>query len=353
MKNICGCVLATVVLTVAGTASAQTSECNAVLRNGAFKHSSYINNSYYQQIVFSRFLSSTYETSKTDTSLGGGIPIGEAVMGSLNYDESAYNAKKASIDSTHLVTITQTNETQTMLSSGDGDILKAWTNCIQQKCGLAVRFELRNARMATIYIDWHGQARTYTTKLTQPVALPGIDMKSVSDPSCFRKGKKIEQGVGCRSTITLPDAFTPLNITVSAKDGSADAYLPARLKLINERSALQIPTWTHRYFRNGQNVAMNSFDLDHPSVQDKWAIDPRSITGTVTRDWDEGRSNTNWCASPEFKSTGQQIIMNYKYNSATQGGDGKPFECSMKVFGEKMRTRWVADEEVRPSPPSI
>ncbi|MDO9431125.1 MAG: hypothetical protein Q7T84_07470 [Phenylobacterium sp.] len=244
-----------IALSAGGVATAQVNDCNAVLRGGTFSYSMMRNNSYYQQIVYTRFLQSTYESSKTDQSLGAGIPLGEMVMGTLSYDQSAYEAKKASIDSTNFQRITQINETQTVLVSGDSAVLNAWTNCIKNGAGgLAVRFELRNAQLATLIIDWFPQGNKYKTKLSSNITIPGVDLRASSDPSCFKKGKKIVQAVGCRSNITLPDAWTPAAVTIAATDGAADAYLPPRIRLITETEPLPPITWYKEYFRNGRST---------------------------------------------------------------------------------------------------
>lgn len=341
---------------IAIPAAAQVNDCNSVLQNGTFKYSQFSSNSFFQQIIYSRFIESTYASSKSDRGIGIDIPIGEAVIGHGNYSEAEYNAKKASIQDEHFSKITSVNYTSSMISSGDGDILKAWNACIAQNAGgLTVRIIPLTATKVLVDLRWLPQGTRYRTRLASDVKLDGVNsLADVSEPACFRRKTWITQGRGCQSSVTLKDAWTPLVITVNATDGSAYAFAPARITLKNERAPLSVPNYTVELKRQGERTeAERSYQLPGDLRLAGWVIDPASVRGAVAKTFDNGRSGTNYCAGP--KTRPQLYTIAYTFNSRSQksGGDGWTIGCRMTVQGEMMRGRWVTDETERlPPPPS-
>ena len=135
-------------LLTAQPAAALTSQeaCSDILQNGTFQTARYRQNDYFQQIIYSRFISSTYESSQTDTAAGFGIPLGEAVMGSGSYSRGEYDARKAQIQSTFLNVVQQSREVDVALTSGDTAVIDAWKQCmIKRGGGVSMRFEAASA----------------------------------------------------------------------------------------------------------------------------------------------------------------------------------------------------------------
>lgn len=335
-------------------AFAQPADCNAVLANGAFKYASLSSNSYFQQVLYSRFLESTYQSSKSDRGIGIDIPIGEAVMGRGSYSEAEYEAKKKSIEDVRFSQITSANYTQTVVSSGDGEVLEAWTKCIVQGGGgLQVRLTPLTATKVLVDMRWLPQGNKFRTALASDVRLEGINLaRDVSEPSCFRRGKRIVQGVGCRATVTLKDAWTPLPITVNATDGAADAFIPARIKLKDEREPLVVPAYYREFKRDGVVTAPErQFSLSAEQRGYGWVIDPGSVRGAVSKVFDNGSSGTNYCKRPSTAVQLYSIAYTFESRSAEHGHDGWTIGCQMIVQGQMMRSRGVADEAERLPPP--
>lgn len=334
---------------------AQTTDCNAVLQNGTYKYSQFASNSYYQQILYSQFLRTTFQSSKTEKGIGIDVPVGKAVMGSLDYDEAAFMAKQESLRDTRFSQVTAINSTQTMLASGDGDILKAWLGCVYSKRGsLAAYFEPRTSTLATLVVQWlPGDGPISEAKLSQNVNIIGAD-PSFKLPDCLKANKKIKQGVGCRVSVPIKDAWTPLTVDVNSYQGNAGAFVPARIKLVSERLPVQVPPYYLELFRLGTITTPDKvFTMDPADQAAGWVIDPSSVRSSVGKNFDNGRSGTNWCAGPTQTVGFHQIAYRFRSNTAKSGGDGWTIGCTMTVTAERIRDRWVADEIAKLPPPSL
>lgn len=329
---------------LASAAHAEPDQCKDVLINGTFQYSAYKNNTYFLQILYSRFVSSTFESSKSDTSLGMGIPLGEAVMGSLNYDQDQYNAMKRSIDQTKFKRVEMRNELSTMLSSGDPGVLSAWTQCIvKHGGGLSVRFEPLSARQARVVIEYNSQGTQHWARLASHVAIKGIATEHISNPECFKRKRKIVAGSPCRSTINLPDAVTPLSIDVNAEQGSASAFLPARIRLVEQRERVPVDELYGEYFRRGNVREVRSHSISPDDQKAGWMLASANSRHSVGKVFDNGRNN-NSCYDSFANVSPYAVEYGYNVVSHTRGHGGWTVGCRGTYYVERFRRVWEPDE---------
>lgn len=213
-----------------------TSECSDILKFGTFSSSVINDNAYYQQIVYSRFLSVSYEQSKTDTSLGGTIPIGEIVFGG-EYTKDQFAQKQNQIKSTNFQQIDYQREVQTAVFSGDENITKRWSECMlnQDSSEGRVMLVLRPLTDTTVA----GQVWWVPGRAGRRTGVETVRVRSDTDVSggtvaagdCLRKRYKLTENV-CHFRISAQNPRTPVTVTINTEIGSGTTgFAPPRLKL--------------------------------------------------------------------------------------------------------------------------
>lgn len=174
--------------------------CNDVLKEGPYSYQTYRDDSSFNQIIWSRFLKSSYESSKIDRSAGFGVPVGEIVLGG-NYSEADYNAKKAQIEAVYFNQVTATREIDVALMSGDEEVLKAWTSCMQDRGGgMTVRFEPLSPTDVFMIVEYFNQGNRNSDKLARDVTLPQ-GVVAAAGGHCLRRNKRIVNGKSCTATL--------------------------------------------------------------------------------------------------------------------------------------------------------
>ncbi|WP_242116814.1 hypothetical protein [Sphingomonas lacusdianchii] len=332
----------------AATAKAEPDQCKDVLRNGTFRYEEYKSNSYFQQILYSRFLESTFENSKTDTSLGIGVPIGKAVMGSLNYGKDEYEAMRRSVERTNFQKIERINELSTMLYSGDQGILDAWSECIKKfGGGVSVRFDPLTYNTVRLVVEYLSQGVQHKAKLSAPIIIGNIDPKRTTNPYCLKKGAIITAGSPCRTTITLPDAWTTLSVDVNAIQGSASAFLPSRIRLVEHRQRVPVESLSGEYFRRGNVREASVFNLTSEQAKEGWMLDASTATHAVGKVFDNGRNN-NSCYESFISVRPYSAEYGYNVISHTRGHGGWTVGCRGTYYLEMFRRVWEPDKTLRP-----
>jgi hypothetical protein len=192
--------------------------------------------SYYQNLLYSRFASLDYATSKTNRSFGAQVPIGEVVMGRLDYSEGEFNAKRAEIEKTLFRQSTSSRELDVSMVSGDPEIIRAWSECKRNRGGLAIRFQAQTPRLVRMIVEYFPEGTRTRVKLANDVLLVndngdgGPDVVTVlSGDDCLKAGLEIAVGAPCEATLRV-EARTALLASARTPEKGASAYLPPRLK---------------------------------------------------------------------------------------------------------------------------
>ena len=260
--------------------------CSDILRDGTFQSSNYRENSFFKQIIYSRFLSSSFQQSKRDQSLGFGVPVGEIVLGG-NYTEAQFNQKKQDVRRELSNQVVASNEVHTALASGDPTIVNAWTQCMAQAGGqLALRFEAVSPTEAFGEIAWYpGRAGEFTgvetTVLDEDIYLiEGVTI--VQGSACIKAGRVISRNA-CRFTVKLPDARTTIAVAVNAQHGSAKAYLPPRLKFVRDVAPYQFNASDRleEKFQRGQGTPSRTIQLSAVQIAQGWRLDPKTAAAPI------------------------------------------------------------------------
>jgi hypothetical protein len=321
---------------MASSAVAQD-KCSDVLANGTFQDVKYRENEYFQQINYARFIRSTFESSKTDKSFGADVAVGKLVMGG-DYDESAYNAKKAYLQTTTLTQITANREIDLALMSGDETIVNAWTACMKSRGGPSVLFSKQSAREMFVRLEFFSAPNT-KTKLTSDLKLP-IGATVNSGKECFKKGRVLKAGVPCTAAITLPYATTTVIWSVNTPSGSSQAYLPARLVLQHERRPYRFAPdcdnlgkspslpevarcddrlWSYWHQRSGTRA--KTITLTEQQMREGWLFDPASARSAVKYIERYSPSGMSWCYNDSREATMTRFTYRYEAIARTSGHD--------------------------------
>jgi hypothetical protein len=183
-----------------------------------------------------------YEQSQKDTSVSGNIPIGKIVIGG-EYSQQTYNERKERILQTQTWDTNIVRNIDLMLATGDATIIDAWKTCMKTKSGLTLRFANVTAKSATAVVEWFGSAGVNEVAPTTNFVPPkGVTVKSglecVDARSVVPADRKpiISNTDGCRVLFELDGPEVPLALSLNTTaGGSADAYLPPRVRLREDR----------------------------------------------------------------------------------------------------------------------
>lgn len=226
-----------VLLVFTHSALADKSECSDVLRDGTKAQSLYSSNSEYRRLLETKLVNMTYQQSKTDTSLTGNIPIGDVILG-VGFSEKSFNDYRSYLQQNTLLYIESSNSVDVLLSTGDQEILNAWSQCMQNRSGLSLRFTDVHAKSAVLDITWFPAAGVPKVWIAKGYRLPaGI---RITSGESFLTGKTaIVAGTKNLVALEFPDAVTTLSITLSAVTGRLkttpaggdSSFLPTRMTL--------------------------------------------------------------------------------------------------------------------------
>ncbi len=293
--------------------------CGDVLANGTFKWAKVKDNSYFQQIVWSRFLRSTYQSSKTDKDAGFGVPIGEIVLGG-NYTEEQYKAKKDQIEEEYFNQINSSREIDVAMSSGDEEVLKAWSQCMSNRGGLALSLEVVSPTKAFLTIQYYPQGTRNSDKLDSNIKMPeGVQ---VTDGAKYlRKGALIVAGNPRTAVLTFPDASTTAEFVVNGKESSDKVWLPARLKRMRQTKSYNFGD-EHRlygYWHKQVGKIDTTVKITSKEIEDGWTFDPTTAQTNLQQ-----RNANKASVGPAFFSvTPYTFYFGYSYNAPNRHGGGR------------------------------
>ncbi|MDP3626976.1 MAG: hypothetical protein Q8S12_10280 [Hydrogenophaga sp.] len=268
-------------------ARADASQCSDALVQGTKAESAYRESYAFRQLVDLRFSQVGYERSKSDRSLTGTIPIGNLVIGG-SYDEAQYRARSEAIRRSQNWDTSFNRDVDIILSTGDPEILKAWSACMTNKRGgLSVRFDEVKAKSAVVRVEWFGASGVNQVILSSPGKLPdGVSIVQGGD--CLAPGKVIVANTqGCSAVLSFTSAETPVQLALNTDkgEGSAQAYLPARRQLVKKSRPFQgapgqeTSLFSMRTEPRSSNLKERLFYSDY---ENGWFFDPASFQWAVT-----------------------------------------------------------------------
>jgi hypothetical protein len=225
-------------ITLASSAAfSQTSECTDVLKNGTKALQLFHENNAYRRLLDTKLVSMDYQHAKTDTSITGNMPIGDIVLG-VGFSEKSFKEYQSYVQKNSTLFIDSSHSVDVFLSTGDPEILGAWSGCMQNRSGLAMRFQDVHARSAVLVIQWFAAAGVAQVNIAQDYELPdGVVVTSGND---FLSGKRpIIAGTNNVVQLELPSPETSLQLSLNAVNkntprGGTSAYLPTRMKWFRE-----------------------------------------------------------------------------------------------------------------------
>lgn len=208
-----------------------THRCDGVLVNGVMQRAEMQASDSAKLVLAARFSRMTYKEAKEKTAAGLRIQYGTFRLGG-DYSEDEFDRFKEEVRSTIDVDSIIKHESSVLLSSGDPNILKTWSDCIKSG-GLTMYIEPRGDDEAVVNILW----TPYPT--TQPNLNPTVKQFSVSEGTTVKGGETYARpgakvGIGAQRIISVTRrsgaAVLAVLSTVETGVGDAEAYLPANVK---------------------------------------------------------------------------------------------------------------------------
>ena len=319
-------------------------QCAEILRNGTLKYSSFKDNSYYQQIIWSRFIKSTYESSRRNTDAGFTVPVGEIVLGA-NYSEAQYNVKKQQLQSEYFNQISSAREIDVALTSGDEEIIDAWSRCMDRSGGLSLRFEPVTATDVAMVLEYRNQGTRNRDRLAQNINLPA-GVQVTNGAHCLRRNTWITAGKPCIATLKFQTAMQTALIAADAQESAAQAWLPARIQLAREVQPYPF-TAAHRlqeYAHKRTASPRATVELTPEQIKDGWLFDP--ATAQTNLYVIKVNNQRNRC----FDVVQNADAFRYTYGYTIYGGNRRrndgDIHCAMNPSILMRRDVWVAASPV-------
>ncbi|MDW9855401.1 hypothetical protein GOB46_22885 [Sinorhizobium meliloti] len=209
-------------------------QCDTVLADGAFKRTD-LNDSYYTQLVIAaRYSRKTYKEARQRTDAGLDIGYEEFKLNG-NYSEEDFEKWREDVQSSLDVEQILSHESSVLLSSGDPEILKAWSECMQAG-GLSMYIEPKGDIEAVVKIRWNPYPAAELN--------PTVEQFSVSEGVSIRGGREYAKAgakIGIRAeriiSLTRDIPGSRILAVLSTKEsgvGDAEAFLPERKKRVDK-----------------------------------------------------------------------------------------------------------------------
>jgi hypothetical protein len=213
--------------------SAAADECKDVIKDGTKALSLYKTRFEYRRLLESKLLTMTFQEAKSNTSLTGDIPIGDVLLG-VGFDENTFNSYKSSLQSEKLEKVDISRSTDILLSTGDPEILKAWTTCMQTKSGLQMYFSDVHASSAVLNLLWQPAVGVAKVRIKRDYNLPS-GVVVVGGKNIIEGKEWIVAGTPQKVQFGFKNAKTTLQLTLNVEKeggglaGSSTAYVPSRM----------------------------------------------------------------------------------------------------------------------------
>lgn len=339
-------IIAALFVAISGTASnaAAQDQCSDVLRDGTVRTDRLTDNSYFRQINYSRLLSSSYDSAKRETGIGATVPVGDLLIGA-NFNQNDFTERRRQIDSTYFSQVNQTREIDVALTSGDPEILRAWSSCMNEKGGLAARFETITPTEVYLILEFRAQVGRAEERLTQDVALPaGVTVRAGESRDCITTGRVLKHREPCAVILSIADPWQTVSVIAHGEAGSATRWLPARIELFQETQPYVFNPPQRADFYNhqvGEIERSEVITLTPDQVRDRWMFDPSSASSTihVTRI----NVTKNWCRNPIAEASYYTFKVGYRAYAPDRkhSADGD-IQCHVTPTINLWRETWVA-----------
>jgi hypothetical protein len=232
-----------------GTQANAASPCDGVLRDGVMRNSSFQNNYYSKLVIAARLSQMTRDEARSAMSAGVTVPIyGVPVSG--NYSENKHRKFQQHVRQYIDVDNVISNQTSVMLSSGDQNILSAWSQCISRLGGLTMYIEPRGSDDAVVKITWTSYPGTPTDPAVRDFSVSS-GVQVIGGQDFTRRGSHLGERIERTIRLSRPRNAGIL-VTMNLDLGSADAFLHPTINIPD-----MPPTYTWKYVRLGDCPAQD------------------------------------------------------------------------------------------------
>lgn len=218
------------------TVFAQSHICKDVLVNGTKATAEWRSDVFLSQILEIESSDRTDQQNQESIETGGNYGI-IGGYGNRNDRDRFLREIRKSLNFESILR----DKSSSMLSSGDETIVNAWRDCMTRAYGLSLRFETKTPESANLIVEWYAYPTApdveKETKIKADVVLP--PHVQVSDPNgCLKAETVLQPGQTCTAQVSAaPDK--EISAVISTQHGEATAFLPPRLKIVEERLAIE------------------------------------------------------------------------------------------------------------------
>lgn len=308
--------------------------CKDILVNGTKATEEWRNDVFLSQVLEVRSSQRTETENQKQIETGGSYGIISG-YGNKNDRDRFLSEIKKSMNFQSILN----DQSSVMLSSGDPTIVNAWMACMTRGGGLSLRFESQSAEQSNLIVEWFNYPTApgvdKTTKLVADVSIPS-DVK-VDDPTgCLKKDRVLEPRQSCTVQISAPPQ-KDVSIVLRTLHGEAAAYLPQRLRIVEERKPITAVDEKGKPLISGVSVydPYKSGPEKCFEAPEGWFILEQSISHPISV---SGPMRKSHCFVENFKIlAGKRVCWNVRATPNVKG-DSK---CRAGLNGELVRWKVV------------
>lgn len=233
-------VLASIFLVASFSSGASAGdECKDILVDGAMKRTTLRSHSFFLQVLAAEYAKRSSQENDEQLSHDGTMEWAGITFGG-KFNKNDVKKYLDEVRSKLDLTTVSTNESSAVLSSGDPEIVRAWTGCMMRYGGLGIRFKALSPTKVLLSIEWYsypvGSGVSTETKLKDDIRIPP-DVKVLQGKECLTKNNPLRDRIPCTVNLEFSSGVEDLSLVANATLGTATAYLPPRrVLIISERA---------------------------------------------------------------------------------------------------------------------
>jgi hypothetical protein len=166
----------------------------------------------------------------------------------------------------------------------------------------------------------------------------------IGPADCLKAGATITAGVPCRVYVSLPTARSTVGVILISDRGSAEAWLPARLRFVEETKPYPVA--------EGQKIGKEGRGMNRPSgsitltaeqIAEGWLFDPATANARI----DQIYLRRGNCDEVSLKPTGYEFVYSFRVYAKDGGGGGDGWaNCWLIPSIMMKRSYWRGEGEL-------
>jgi hypothetical protein len=203
--------------------------CEAALRDGVFNDFKMVANEYSSMVLAMRLSQMTASEARKKIDAGGSAVIDGLPVGG-NFTDQQFEAWRQEVRKSVDFSSIQRNERSISHLTASSDLLREWNNCNQLLGGVISQLAARGATAMVYSIRFAPRGSVTSAEIVHDIEVTGGKILNRDIAAALKKGRFIT-AAETKVQIARESLDTPVVITLNTKEGAAEAFVPAIVKL--------------------------------------------------------------------------------------------------------------------------